>query len=61
MQARIEWSLTRHLNAFCALQNAAPPIIQDWRHVVYACFQPKHMASEHDLELKRGAYENYEV
>ena len=30
-----------------------------WRHVVYACYQPRSMASEKDLAVKRAAWDGY--
>lgn len=32
-----------------------------WRHVVYTCYQPKSLATEKDLALKREAYNNRRV
>ena len=43
------------------LQNTYPDKIQSWRHVVYTCFQPRHMASAHDLKLKAQAWDKYQI
>ncbi len=32
-----------------------------WRHVVYTCYQPKSLATEKDLALKREAYNDRRV
>lgn len=32
-----------------------------WRHVVYVCYQPRSLATERDLALKREAYNDRRV
>ena len=32
-----------------------------WRHVVYTCYQPRNLATEKDLALKRQAYNDRRV
>lgn len=32
-----------------------------WRHVVYTCYQPRSLATEKDLALKREAYRDRRV
>ena len=32
-----------------------------WRHVVYCCYQPKDTATEDDLKRKKEAWDNYLV
>ena len=48
-----------HLSAW--LQNTYPDKVKSWRHVVYTCYQPRSMASAHDLELKAQAWERYQI
>jgi hypothetical protein len=38
--------------------NTAPPVLKQWRHVVYCCYQPRSMASERDLHLKAKGWNN---
>jgi len=40
----------------CAHSNTGPEQLKQWRHVVYACYQPRSMASPRDLEVKARAY-----
>lgn len=41
-----------------AHQNLLPGNTDTWRHVVYTCYQPRSLATEKDLALKREAYED---
>lgn len=45
---------------FCG-QNTIPEHSEQWRHVVYACYQPRALATEADLAVKRGAWDDYAV
>ncbi|KAL0049348.1 hypothetical protein WJX82_000098 [Trebouxia sp. C0006] len=45
----------------CAHQNLLPGNTDKWRHVVYTCYQPKNLATEKDLALKREAYNDRRV
>jgi hypothetical protein len=42
-----------------AHQNIGPAATTDWRHVVYVCYQPRALAEEEDLKLKRQAWEEF--
>ena len=44
-----------------ALQNTIPQFSEQWRHVVYACYQPRTLATEADLAAKRKAWDDYAV
>ncbi|BDA49852.1 hypothetical protein COCOBI_14-4720 [Coccomyxa sp. Obi] len=41
--------------------NTIPQFSEDWRHVVYACYQPRALATEKDLAAKRKAWDDYAV
>ncbi len=43
------------------MQNTAPDVIKQWRHVVYACYQPRSMASDNDLRLKKKAWDEHSI
>lgn len=43
------------------VQNTVPELTEHWRHVVYACYQPRCFAREEDLRLKAEAWEEYRV
>lgn len=43
------------------VQNTVPALTDHWRHVVYACYQPRSFAREEDLCLKAQAWEEYRV
>lgn len=43
------------------LQNTIPQFSEEWRHVVYACYQPCALATEKDLAAKRKAWDDYAV
>ena len=43
------------------VQNTVPELTEHWRHVVYACYQPRAFAREEDLRLKAEAWEDYRV
>jgi hypothetical protein len=43
------------------MQNVLPERTDAWRHVVYACYQPRNMASERDLATKREAWEGHRI
>lgn len=45
----------------CAHQNLLPGNTDKWRHVVYTCYQPRSLATEKDLALKREAYNERRV
>lgn len=41
--------------------NTIPQFSEQWRHVVYACYQPCALATEKDLAAKRKAWDDYAV
>ena len=43
------------------MQNTVPEFTEHWRHVVYACYQPRSFATEEDLRLKVEAWNDYRV
>lgn len=43
------------------MQNTVPEWTEHWRHVVYACYQPRSFALEEDLRLKAEAWNEYRV
>lgn len=45
----------------CTLQNVLPRSTDRWRHVVYACYQPRALATEQDLDVKRTAWRDFRV
>ena len=44
-----------------AVQNTMPEMTEHWRHVVYACYQPRRFAKPDDLRLKAEAWDEYRV
>ena len=54
------WTLDK-FDVITVLQNTYPEKIKSWRHVVYTCYQPRSMATIHDLELKAQAWHNYQI
>ncbi|KAF6262035.1 hypothetical protein COO60DRAFT_687595 [Scenedesmus sp. NREL 46B-D3] len=44
-----------------AHQNIGPAATTAWRHVVYACYQPRALATDCDLQLKQQAWEQFLV
>ena len=44
-----------------AAQNIVPELTEHWRHVVYACYQPRTFAQPNDLRLKAEAWDEYRV
>uniref|UniRef100_A0A383WPX7 Phytanoyl-CoA dioxygenase n=1 Tax=Tetradesmus obliquus TaxID=3088 RepID=A0A383WPX7_TETOB len=42
-----------------AHQNIGPAATTAWRHVVYACYQPRCLATEKDLQLKQQAWDDF--
>ena len=44
-----------------AVQNTVPELTEHWRHVVYACYQPRRFAKPDDLRLKAEAWYEYRV
>ena len=49
------------IRAAVLVQNTVPALTDHWRHVVYACYQPRSFAGEEDLRLKAQAWEEYRV
>ena len=49
------------VRAFMHAQNTVPSLTDHWRHVVYACYQPRSFARDEDLRLKAQAWEEYRV
>ncbi len=49
------------VSAAVLVQNTVPALTDHWRHVVYACYQPRAFAGEEDLRLKAQAWEEFRV
>ena len=54
--------VTHHIEPLhAAVQNTVPELTEHWRHVVYACYQPRRFAKPDDLRLKAEAWDEYRV
>ena len=54
--------MSHHVESLhAAAQNTVPELTEHWRHVVYACYQPRTFAKQDDLRLKAKAWDEYRV